>query len=35
MASETRFLRILEYKILSMNFVQNDNDTFYSDPDAV
>ena len=25
MASETRFLRIFECKILSLNFVQNDN----------
>lgn len=26
MAPETRFLRIFKYKILSPNFVQNDND---------
>lgn len=26
MTSETRFLQIFEYKILSLNFVQNDKD---------
>ena len=31
MASETRFLRIFEYKILSLNFVQNDSSAFHSD----
>lgn len=35
MASETRFLRTFEYKILSLNFVQNDGGTFHSDSDAV
>jgi len=35
MASETQFLRIFEYKILSLNFVQNDSDAFHSDSDAV
>ena len=35
MASETRFLRIFEYKILSLNFVQNDSGAFHSDSDAV
>ena len=35
MASETRFLRIFEYKILSSNFVQNDYGAFYSDLGAV
>ena len=28
MASETRFLQIFGYKILSLNFVQNDRRTF-------
>lgn len=35
MASETRFLQIFGYKILSLNFVQNDEDAFHSDSDAV
>lgn len=35
MAPETRFLRIFEYKILFLNFVQNDSDAFHSDSDAV
>lgn len=35
MTSETRFLQIFEYKILSSNFVQNDGGTFHSDSDAV
>ena len=35
MAPETRFLRIFEYKILSLNFVQNDSGAFHSDSDAV
>lgn len=35
MTSETRFLRILECKILSLNFVQNDGGAFHSDSDAV
>ena len=35
MAPETRFLRIFEYKILSLNFVQNDSGAFHSDADAV
>ena len=35
MTSETRFLRILECKILSLDFVQNDEDAFHSDSDAV
>ena len=35
MASETRFLQILGYKILSLNFVQNDDGAFHSDSDAV
>lgn len=35
MASETRFLRIFGYKILSLNFVQNDGGAFHSDSDAV
>ncbi len=30
MASETRFLWIFGYKILSLNFVQNDNGAFWS-----
>ena len=29
MASETRFLRTFEYKILSLNFVQDDDATFH------
>ena len=35
MAPETRFLRIFECKILSLNFVQNDGGAFHSDSDAV
>ena len=35
MTSETRFLRILECKILSFDFVQNDGGAFHSDSDAV
>lgn len=35
MTSETRFLRIFGYKILSLNFVQNDGGAFHSDSDAV
>ena len=35
MTSETQFLRIFGYKILSSNFVQNDGGTFHSDSDAV
>ena len=35
MAPETRFLRIFGYKILSLNFVQNDDGAFHSDSDAV
>ena len=35
MTSETRFLRIFWYKILSLNFVQNDDGAFHSDSDAV
>ena len=35
MASETRFLQIFVYKILSLNFVRNDEDAFHSDSDAV
>lgn len=35
MAPKTRFLQILWCKILSLNFVQNDGDTFHSDSDAV
>ena len=35
MASETRFLQIFGYKILSMNFMQNDGGAFHSDSDAV
>ena len=35
MTSETRFLRIFERKILSLNFVQNDGGAFHSDSDAV
>jgi hypothetical protein len=35
MASETRFLQIFGYKILSLNFVQNDDGAFHSDSDAV
>ena len=35
MTSETRFLQIFVYKILSLNFVQNDDGAFHSDSDAV
>lgn len=35
MAPKTRFLQIFGYKILSLNFVQNDSGTFHSDSDAV
>lgn len=35
MTSETRFLQIFRYKILSLNFVQNDGGAFHSDSDAV
>ena len=35
MTSETRFLQIFGYKILSPNFVQNDGGAFHSDSDAV
>ena len=35
MTSETRFLRIFGYKILSLNFVQNNGGAFHSDSDAV
>lgn len=35
MTSETRFLQIFGYKILSLNFVQNDGGAFHSDYDAV
>ena len=35
MTPETRFLQIFWYKILSLNFVQNDGDAFHSDSDAV
>ena len=35
MAPKTRFLQILGYKILSLNFVQNDESAFHSDSDAV
>lgn len=35
MTSEYRFLRIFGYKILSLNFVQNDDGAFHSDSDAV
>lgn len=35
MAPKTRFLQILGYKILSLNFVQNDDCAFHSDSDAV
>jgi hypothetical protein len=34
MASETRFLQIFGYKILSLNFMQNDGGAFHSDSDA-
>lgn len=35
MTSETRFLQIFGYKILSLNFVQNDGGAFHSDSDAI
>ena len=35
MAPKTRFLQIFGYKILSPNFVQNDDGAFHSDSDAV
>ena len=35
MTSETRFLQVFWYKILSSNFVQNDDGAFHSDSDAV
>ena len=35
MALKTRFLQIFWYKILSLNFVQNDSGAFHSDSDAV
>lgn len=35
MAPETRLLQVFEYKILSTNFVQNDNNAFCSDSGAV
>ena len=35
MTSENRFLQIFGYKILSLNFVQNDDGAFHSDSDAV
>ena len=35
MAPKTRFLQILGYKILSLDFVQNDDCAFHSDSDAV
>ena len=35
MTSETRFLQIFGNKILSLNFVQNDDGAFHSDSDAV
>lgn len=35
MAPKTRFLQIFGYKILSLDFVQNDGDAFHSDSDAV
>ena len=35
MALKTRFLQILWYKILSLNFVQNNGGAFHSDSDAV
>lgn len=35
MTSETRFLQIFGYKILSLNFVQNDGGAFHSDSVAV
>ena len=35
MALKTRFLQIFRYKILSLDFVQNDDGAFHSDSDAV
>ena len=35
MTSEPRFLRIFGYKILSLDFMQNDDGAFHSDSDAV
>ena len=35
MAPKTRFLQIFGYKILSLNFVQNDDGACHSDSDAV
>lgn len=35
MTPKTRFLQIFEYKILSLNFVQNNRGAFHSDSDAV
>ena len=35
MAPKTRFFQIFGYKILSLNFVQNDGGAFHSDSDAV
>ena len=35
MTSGTRFLQIFGYKILSLNFVQNNGGAFHSDSDAV
>ena len=35
MTSETRFLQIFGHKILSLNFVQNDDGAFHSDSVAV
>ncbi len=35
MTPETRFLQIFGCKILSLNFVQNDDGAFHSDSDAV
>ena len=35
MAPKTLFLQVFLYKILSLNFVQNDDGAFHSDSDAV
>ena len=35
MTSEPQFLQIFGYKILSLNFVQNDDSAFHSDSVAV
>ena len=35
MTPKTRFLQIFGYKILSLNFVQNDDGAFHSDSVAV